>query len=147
LLAGDQVVGQRKARHRLEAPGPGFQIWPIADREAALGHEHHAPPAADVRDRAGVADEKGPLLDGRIDKGQRRLGARPELGDDLVVHFAKPRRVAHPRDRGDVVGLPRQPLPRLPPLLLGPSLEMTGRARQIVEDHVRLQDHEAAVPQ
>ena len=68
---------------------------PIPDCEPALAHEHHAAPAADIRDRAFFADEKGLVLHGIIDKRQRRLGARAELGDNLVVHLAEPRRVPH----------------------------------------------------
>jgi hypothetical protein len=36
---------------------------PTPNLETAFGHEHHAAPAADIRDRALVADEKGPILD------------------------------------------------------------------------------------
>ncbi len=79
--------------------------------------------------------------------GQRRLGFGPELGDDLRMGGAKPGRMAHLGDRGDVVGLPRQPLARLPALLLGCGLEMAGRAREIVEDYIRLQDRQPAMAQ
>jgi len=48
------------------------------------------PPAADIRDRAGVAEEEGPVLHRLVNKRQCRLGARAELGDDLAVHFAEP---------------------------------------------------------
>jgi hypothetical protein len=43
-----------------------------------------AAPATDIRDRALVADEKGLVPYGIINKRQRRLGTRAELGDDLV---------------------------------------------------------------
>src|SRR5262245_20798681 len=101
ILAGDQIVGQRKARQRLEAPGPCFEMRPIGDVEPALGHEHHTAPAADIGDRAIVADEEGPGLDRLVDKRQCRLGARAIFDDGLWVGGAKPRRVAH---LGDISG-------------------------------------------
>src|SRR6266403_599032 len=57
VLAGDQIVGQGKTRHCLEALRPRFKIWPVGDVEPAFGHEHHAPPAADIGDRAMVTDQ------------------------------------------------------------------------------------------
>src|SRR3984893_1925269 len=74
VFAGDQIIRQREAGHCLEAGGPGFQMGPIPHLEPALGHEHHAAPAADIRDRALVADEKGLALHRIVDKRQRRLG-------------------------------------------------------------------------
>ena len=85
-MLGDQIIRQCEAWHRLEAGSPGFQTGPISDFEPALGHEHHAAPAADIRDRALLAYEKGTVLNRVINKGQGRLGTRAELGDDLVVH-------------------------------------------------------------
>ena len=58
ILAGDQIIGKREARHGLEAFGPSFEMWPIGDFEPALGHEHHTAPAADIGNRAIVSDEK-----------------------------------------------------------------------------------------
>ena len=86
ILARDQIVGEGKARHCFEASGPCFETGPMGDVEPALGHEHHAAPAADIRDRALLAYEKGTVLNRVINKGQGRLGTRAELGDDLVVH-------------------------------------------------------------
>jgi hypothetical protein len=71
-----------------------------------------------------------------IRERKRRLGARAEFGNDLVMHPAEPRRMAHPRDRGDMVSLARQSLPRLPALLFSPALEMPGLAREIIKDYV-----------
>src|SRR5207253_2343138 len=51
VLAGDQIIGQREAGHRLEAGSPGFQMGPLSNFEPALGHEHHAAPATDICDR------------------------------------------------------------------------------------------------
>ena len=76
ILAGDQIVGECKARHRFEATGPCFEMGPMGDVEAALGHEHHAAPAADIGDRAIIADEEWLVLDRLVDKRQCRLGAR-----------------------------------------------------------------------
>src|SRR5499433_416779 len=53
VLLGDQVVGQRKAGHRLEPMRPGYQARPTGDVKTAFGHKHHAPPAADVGNAAG----------------------------------------------------------------------------------------------
>src|ERR1700745_2312548 len=89
VLAGDKIVGQGETGHRLEAAGPSFQMRPVSDLEPALGHENHATPAADIRDRAGVAEEEGPVLHRLVDKRQCRLRARAELGDDLVMHLAQ----------------------------------------------------------
>src|SRR5207253_1732601 len=60
ILARDQIVGEGEARHRFETSGPYFEMGPLGDVEPALGHEHHAAPAADIGDRAIVADEEGP---------------------------------------------------------------------------------------
>jgi hypothetical protein len=94
-----------------------------------------------------LADQPLTVSQRLIDKRQRRLGARPVLGDYLGMDRPEPRRVPHPRDRGDVIGLPGQPLARLPALLLGRAIEMPGLAREIVEDHVRLQDRKSPMPQ
>jgi len=56
ILLGDEVVGQGKAGHRLQPLGPGDEVGPEGDVETALGHEHHAAPAAEVGDAASVAD-------------------------------------------------------------------------------------------
>src|ERR1700737_5044699 len=69
ILAGDQIVGQRKARHRLEPPRPRCEIRPTGDVEPAFGHENHAAPAADIGDRAVIADEERLAPDGLVDKG------------------------------------------------------------------------------
>jgi hypothetical protein len=56
ILAGDQIIGKREARHRLEASRPSFQVGPVGDLKPALRHEHHAAPAADIGNRAIIAD-------------------------------------------------------------------------------------------
>src|SRR5205823_8357080 len=75
------------------------------------------------------------------------LGLRPKLRDDLGMRRLKARRMAHLGDRGDVIGFPGQPFARAPAFLLGSALENTGLAREVIEDDVRLQDRQTAVPQ
>src|SRR5207248_5138525 len=125
----------------------GFETRPIRDLEPAFGHEHHAAPAADIGDRAFVADEPLAVFHRRVDKGQCRLGLWPKLRNDFRVRRLKARRMAHLGDCGDVIGFPGQPFARLPTLLLGRALEMAGLAREVIEDDVRLQDRQTAMPQ
>src|SRR5262245_13653217 len=42
----DEIVGQRKAGHGFEPTGPGFDVGPTANVDAAFRHEYHAPPTA-----------------------------------------------------------------------------------------------------
>src|SRR5207302_1565672 len=67
VLARDKIVGEREARHGLQTPRPGFEMRPIRDVEAALGHEHHAAPAADIGYRALLADQPLALLQRLVD--------------------------------------------------------------------------------
>src|SRR5207248_6784485 len=91
VFAGDQIIGKREARHRLEAPRPGFERGPIRDLEPAFGHEHHTTPAADIGDCAAVADEPVAVLQRRVDKGQCRLSLWPILRDDFGMRRLEPR--------------------------------------------------------
>src|SRR5215510_12307483 len=70
VLFGDEVVRQLKARHRLEPPRPGFETRPAGDLDPTLGHEHHASPATDVGDGAGIPNQ--PLAPGKglVDEAQ-----------------------------------------------------------------------------
>ena len=43
--------------HVRDLIGPSLNIGPSFNLQAALGHEHHAAPASEVGDRAGVADQ------------------------------------------------------------------------------------------
>ena len=55
-------MGQREAWHRLEASGPSFKMRPVGNVESAFGHEDHAAPATNIRDRAIIADEESLIL-------------------------------------------------------------------------------------
>src|ERR1700704_359974 len=68
ILAGDQIIGKREARHRLEASRPSFQVGPVGDLKPALRHKHHAAPAADIGNRAIIADEEWLVFDCLVDK-------------------------------------------------------------------------------
>jgi hypothetical protein len=68
---------------------PSFEMRPIGDFEPALGHEHHAAPAADIGNRAIVTDDERLVFDGLIDKGQRRLRTRAKFRYRLRVKGAK----------------------------------------------------------
>src|SRR6202040_593945 len=129
--------GERKARHRLEASRPSFEVGPVGDLKPALGHECHAAPTADIGNRAIIADEEWLVFDCLVDKGKCGLRARAKFGDRLRVRSAKSCRVAHLGDISDMVGLPRQPFACLPALLLGSALEVPGLARQVVEDQAK----------
>ena len=37
ILAGDQIIGKREARHRLEASRPSLEVGPVGDLKPALG--------------------------------------------------------------------------------------------------------------
>jgi len=115
-----------------------------ADHITAVARVRHSARFRKMHDEV-IADKERLVFDRLIDKRQGSLGARTIFCDGLRVSGAEARRVAHLGDIGDVVGLPRQPLARLPTLLLGPGFEMPGLARQVVEDHIRLQDGQAAM--
>jgi hypothetical protein len=125
-----------------------IEVGKVVNRpETAVAVERHFQALIEYAHVGTPQRREGPVFHDTIYKRQRRLGARAELGDHLVVHLAEPRRVAHSRDRGDVIGLPRQPLPRPPALLLGAAFKVTGLPCPIVEDHVRLKDSQAAMAQ
>src|SRR5690348_10897049 len=84
VLARDQVVREGEPRHGLEPRGPGIEVRPAGDVEAAFGHEHHPAPAADIGNCAIVAGQPRMVRDGPVDTRQGFFGARAELGDDLV---------------------------------------------------------------
>src|SRR6266850_1825431 len=68
ILAGDQIVGQREARHRLEPPRPRREIRPTGDVEPAFGQEHNAASSPYIGDSEILADEERLALDGLVDK-------------------------------------------------------------------------------
>src|SRR6516164_5285103 len=131
MLARNQIVGPREAWHRLEASGPSFKMRPVGNVEPAFGHEDHAAPATNIRDRAIIADEESLIL--YCYKRQRCLGARAKLSDRLGVRGAKPRRMADLGDVGDVVGLPGQPFARSCPRNARSGAPSSPESRSIVE--------------
>src|SRR5947209_14812918 len=76
ILTGDQIIGKREARHRLEAPRPCVEVGPVGDLKPALRHEHHAAPAADIGNRAIIADKEWLVFDCLVDKGKRGFRTR-----------------------------------------------------------------------
>ena len=55
--------------------------------------------------------------------------------------------MAHARHIADGVGLPGEPFSRLPALLFGCAVESACDAGEVIQDHVRLHDGQAAVAQ
>jgi len=55
------------------------------DLKPTLGHEHHAASAADICNRAMIADEKRLVFDCLVDKGKSRLRAWAKFGDCFRV--------------------------------------------------------------
>src|SRR4029077_11638239 len=129
ILAADQLIGQREPGHRFEASCPCLETGPVGHVKAPFGHENHPAPTPDIGDRAIIPDQERLVLDRLVYKGQRCFSVRAKFGDRLRVGGTKPRRMADLGDIGDVVGLPREPLARLPALLLGPALEVPGLTR------------------
>src|SRR5882672_8353109 len=78
VLLGDQVVGQCEARHRHQPVAPRRGMRPAVERHAALGHEHHAAPAADVGDGAILAHQPFTAGQRLVDEVEGRLGAGAE---------------------------------------------------------------------
>src|SRR5471032_252207 len=129
VLLGDQIVGQSETRHRHDALAPRRRMRALVERQAALGHEHHAAETAEIGDGAVVAHQPFAAFEALVDHVERGFGAGPEIVDDHLRHVGPEAcEMAEAGHVGDGVVLPGQPLAGMDAVLLAVALELARRA-------------------
>src|SRR5262249_21413828 len=135
---GDQIVGQGEAWQRHKTMRPGLHVGPTRDLHPALGHEHHASPAADVGNATGFAHQPRAVLQPAVHVVERRFRKGAHVCHDCWINRAKAGVVTHARDVLNSICLPGKPFTRPPAIRLAGALEPARDTGKVVEDHVRL---------